>query len=206
MAGRWRLWLPVLILAAGVYAFLAVGRFLAREDPLEPADAIVVLAGTRVERPLEAVDLYLAHYAPRIVLSYGNLEDRAIRAVEQRGAHVLSDIDLLKAMMIDLGVPAEALITPSRGHDNTVEEARTMREIALAHGWRRIIVVSSTYHLRRVSMAFARTFRGSDVQILVHGSRYDPSTPDRWWRRRGDVRWLVSELPKVVAYAVGWGD
>jgi uncharacterized SAM-binding protein YcdF (DUF218 family) len=196
----------VLIGAVSVYAALGVGRFLAREDPIEPADAIVVLAGTRAERPLEAVDLYLAHYAPRIVLSYGNLEDQAIHAAEQRGAHVVSDVDQLKAMMIELGVPAEALIIPSRGHDNTADEARTMREIAQAHGWRRIIVVSSKYHLRRVSMAFGRTFRGSDVQILVHGSRYDPSTPDRWWHRRGDVRWLVSELPKVVAYAAGWGE
>jgi uncharacterized SAM-binding protein YcdF (DUF218 family) len=198
--------LSVLAVAAGVTVFFGVGRFLAREDPLQPADAIVVLAGTRVERPLEAVDLYLAHYAPRIVLSRGNLEDDAIHVVEARGATVVSDTDLLKTMMTELGVPAEALISPTRGHDNTAQEARTVREIALEEGWRRIIIVSSKYHLRRVSMAFGRTFRGTDVQILVHGSRYDPSTPERWWRRRGDVRWLMSELPKVAAYAAGLGE
>ena len=46
------------LLAGGVAALSQAGRFLAREDPLRPADVIFVLAGTRVERPLEAADLF----------------------------------------------------------------------------------------------------------------------------------------------------
>ena len=38
------------------------------EDPLAKADAIYVLGGTMYERPLEAVDLYKAGWAPTIVL------------------------------------------------------------------------------------------------------------------------------------------
>ena len=49
----------LLLTAAGaVWLLYYGGRYLQHEDPLQKADAIFVLAGTRLERPLEAVDLY----------------------------------------------------------------------------------------------------------------------------------------------------
>lgn len=50
------------------YALANLGRFMAAEDPLERADAIFVFAGSYIERPLEAADLYLDGYAPNIGL------------------------------------------------------------------------------------------------------------------------------------------
>ena len=52
--------LPVslVVVALGIYGFLHVGSFLAREDALQEADAILVLSGTPMRRPLEAADLY----------------------------------------------------------------------------------------------------------------------------------------------------
>jgi hypothetical protein len=44
------------------------GRFLQHEDPLQKSDAILVLAGARVERALEAVDLYKEGWAPLIIV------------------------------------------------------------------------------------------------------------------------------------------
>ena len=80
---------PVLILA--IFALSRLGSLLVVEDPLAKADAIFVLGGTRYERPLEAVDLYKAGWAPRITLmrqisDYGELElIEARRAVSARG-------------------------------------------------------------------------------------------------------------------------
>jgi hypothetical protein len=56
-----------------------------------------------------------------------------------------------------------------------------------------------------VAVATRRALRGTTVQVIVRGSRYDPATPDRWWQRRADIRWLASEVPKLVAYAAGAG-
>ena len=53
---------PILILA--IFALSRLGAFLVVQDPLEKADAIFVLGGTRYERPLEAVELYNAGWAP----------------------------------------------------------------------------------------------------------------------------------------------
>ena len=58
--------------AAAVLLFLPfAGRFFSAADPLQRGDAIVVLAGSRVDRWLEAVDLFKEGWAPRVVLSPG---------------------------------------------------------------------------------------------------------------------------------------
>ena len=197
--------IAALLIAAGVSAFVGVGRFLAREQPLEKADAIFVFAGTLAERPLEAADLFREGYAPRIVVTRATI-DQATFQLEKRGVRVPTQYDLTREVLLQLGVPAGVLVTPSFVHDNTGEEARTLRELALEHQWRRVILVSSKYHLRRVRLAARRALRGTDVEVVVRGSRYDDSLPDRWWTRRRDIRWVASEVPKLVAYALGFGS
>jgi uncharacterized SAM-binding protein YcdF (DUF218 family) len=191
------------VLAAGsVVGVRALGRFMSPEDPLVAADAIFVLAGTRIERPMEAADLYLEGYAPRILMTRDTGE-QAIAIAERRGVHVPSDFDLGRDAVVRLGVPEDALVMPARVHDNTAQEAETLRDVARQRGWHRVIVVSSTYHLRRVALACRRALRGSGVEIIVRGSRYDPAVPDQWWRRRSDIRWIASEVPRLVLYALG---
>jgi uncharacterized SAM-binding protein YcdF (DUF218 family) len=205
--GKFRriLFIVVLVLAAsGVFGCRALGRFMSPEDPLIKADAIFVLAGTRIERPMEAADLYLDGYAPRIVITRDTGEE-AMAIAERRGVAVPTDFDLVKQALLQLGVPEDALITPARIHDNTAQEAETLRNLAVQHGWHRVIVVSSKYHLRRVALACRRTLRGTPVEIIVRGSRYDPVNPGRWWEKRSDIRWIISEVPKLIGYALGVG-
>jgi uncharacterized SAM-binding protein YcdF (DUF218 family) len=192
----------LLLVAAGVYAFVHLGRWMAPEDPLQKADAIFVLAGTVADRPLEAADLYKEGYAPFILVTRDLPEAGAVIAAE-RGARVPAHSDLNREMLLTLGVPLSALIIPNRVHDNTAQEAETLRTVAVQHGWRRVIVVSSRYHLRRVSLAVHRALRGTNIQLVLRGTRYDAAAPDRWWTRRYDLRWLLSEVPKLLAYAAG---
>ena len=52
--------------AIGVLVFLPfAGRFLRQSDELQHADVIMVLGGARIERWLEAVDLYKEDGRPR---------------------------------------------------------------------------------------------------------------------------------------------
>lgn len=201
-----RILLPVafLVVALGVYEFLQLGPFLAKEDPLQQADAILVLSGTSMRRPLEAADLYLAGYAPRIVLTRQTREGGE-RALAARGIQILEDVTRTRDVFLQLGIPDEAVIVPARIHDSTAAEAITLRELARSHSWRRIILVSSKYHLRRTAFAFRRELRGTDVELLMRGTRYDGLEPSRWWRRRGDIREIIPEVPKLIAYLLGLG-
>ena len=204
-----RLWralvaLGVILLAVSAYALAGLGRFLAREDPLEKADAIVALAGSRMLRPLEAADLHREGWAPYIVLSYGPI-DPGLIALRERGIVLAPDEDQARDILVRAGTPANAFILLPRVHDNTAQEAETLRSLVETRGWRRVIVVSSKYHLRRAGFAFRRQLEGTGAQVIMHGSRYDDVNPDRWWASREDLRWILSEGTKFIAYGFGLG-
>ncbi len=199
-----RLAVAVFLLSASVLAvFLPfAGRYLVVHQPLERSDAIVVLAGSRVERWLGAVDIYRAGWAPRIVLSRGRMES-AERRLHDMGIRFPADADLASDAMVQMHVPAQAIVMLPDDLDNTAQEAAATRRLATASGWSRIIVVTSKYHSRRTAYAFAREFRGTPIRVSVQPTAYDPSVPSRWWSSRQDFRFVTSELQKLVAYHLG---
>jgi uncharacterized SAM-binding protein YcdF (DUF218 family) len=196
--------LSLLAVGCSVYGVFHLGSFLSREDPLQPADAILVLSGSSMARPLEAADLYLAGYAPRIVLSRDQ-RPIGMPALAERGILFVTGAARTHGVFLQLGIPNEAIIIPDRIHTNTAVEAVTLREMAADERWNRVIVVSSAYHLRRAAFAFRRELRGTDVQILMRRTRYEDFEPDQWWRQRRDIRAVVEELPRLAAYVFGLG-
>lgn len=194
----------IAVLGLGACGFVELGPFLAQEDPLQKADAIVVLSGTPMRRPLEGADLYLAGYSPRIVLSRDTPEGGAL-ALAERGIAFPHDVDRAREVLIQLGIPDDAIVIPQRIHDSTAAESVTLRELAQAHGWRRVIIVSSGYHLRRAAYAFRRELSGTGVEISMRATRYEEVEPDRWWRHRRDIREIVTEVPRLIAYVLGLG-
>ena len=195
------------ILAAAAF-FPFAGRFLVREDPLEPAQAIFVLAGSRVSRWLEAVELYREGRAPLVILSPGRLEHSEM-ALRERGIRLPTEGEIARDAMLQLDVPPDAVRVLPGSLDNTADEAAALHAF-----WRsapperrlsRIIVVTSRYHTRRTRFAFRREFADAPVVLLVRASRFDEAQPARWWRHRADVRFVTSELQKLVLYALGLG-
>ena len=198
--------LALFLLAVATTAWLMYygGRYLQHEDPLQKSDAIFVLAGTRAERPLEAIDLYKAGHAPIVVLSPGRPEPGEL-LLRQRGVRFPSEVELERDALVQSGIPSAAVIATSGYVDNTAQEANLLRAMVIAHGWRRVIVVTSKYHTRRSAFAFRRGLEGTGAEVLMRASRYDPSDPARWWRYRSDFRFGISEWQKLVAYRLGLG-
>ena len=191
--------------AAAVLLFLPfAGRFFSAADPLQRGDAIVVLAGSRVDRWLEAVDLFKEGWAPRVVLSPGPVSTLEVK-LRGEGLRLPREGDLARDAVLSLGVPADAVTVMPGGVDNTAAEAAALRRW-LPPGPHRVIVVTSTYHLRRAGYAFRREFAGTGTEIVMHGSRYTEARPTRWWSRRDDVRYLMNEMPKFLAYVLGLSE
>lgn len=198
--------IAALLAAVAVAAFLPfAGTYLVTEDPVQPSDVMFVLAGARAERWMESWDLFREGAAPRIVLSPGRLESGEER-LRELGIRYPGEADLARDALVQLGVPADAITILPASVDNTAQESAVLHAIALRSGWRRIIVITSRYHTRRTRFAFTRQFGGSGIDILVRGSRYDGAVPSRWWRRRGDARFVAFELQKLVAYRLGLGE
>lgn len=187
-----------------VFAIARAGRFLVEEDPLQHADAIAVLAGSVMDRPLAAVDLYKQGYAPIVVLTRDRPEFSVIE-LAQRGIMIPSKADAQRDALIKLGVPANAIVLPDRIHDNTAQEAQTFRALAMQHGWHRLIVVTSLYHTRRAAFAIRRELKGTGIDVEMHATEYEPLHPDRWWSTREDLRDVLDEGAKLIAYEFGLG-
>jgi uncharacterized SAM-binding protein YcdF (DUF218 family) len=189
----------------GFLCFLPfAGRFLVHQDPLAAADAILVLAGGRVDRWMEGLELYRERQAPLIVLSPGRL-DRAEIDLRARGIRWPTEAELARDANLQMGAAADVVRVMPGNLDNTAQEAEAFRQLVRETGWRRVIVVTSRYHTRRTRFAFRREFSGSSVDVIIRASRFDESDPPRWWRHRADIRFVVSELPKVLLYGLGLG-
>ena len=70
--GPLRLFLGLAVLVLMALGFVRLGTFFWRNDPLAHADVIHVLAGSRMERPLEAAMLYREGYSPLLLLLQWN--------------------------------------------------------------------------------------------------------------------------------------
>ena len=178
------------------------GHFLIINEPVRPADALVVLSGARVERWLEAVDLYKEGKARQIVLSSGIIEAAEIR-LRESGVRFPSSAELIRSAMVEMGIPDAAITIFPEAVDNTAHEAVVAHRIALERGWKSLIVVTSAYHTRRTRFAFRREMNGSGIDVQVAGTRYDEARPDEWWKHRADFRYVISELQKLAAYRLG---
>ena len=203
--GSLRYFLGFAVLALLALVFLRLGTFFWRSDPLEHADVIHVLAGSRMDRQMEAALLYKEGWAPLILFTQEAL-DQGERYLADRGHHVESGPERAKVLLVRFGVPASAFLLPPELHDNTAQEAATLRRLAIANRWRTVILVTSGYHTRRSGFAFERALRGTGVRLIVRPSRFDESQPERWWQSRSDVRWILSEGPKFSAYLLGLSE
>lgn len=195
----------VLALVCAIAVFLPfAGRYLVREDPLTHADAMFVLEGAHAERWMEAADLYKAGYAPIIALSPGRIEQAEV-ILRTRGIRYPTNQSLARDALVQMGVNASAIVLPDGSVDNTGQEAQMLRTLAAARGWRSVLVITSKYHCRRAAFAFRREFRDRSVSVSMRATRYDVSDPAHWWRHRGDTRYVVSELQKLLVYRLGVG-
>jgi uncharacterized SAM-binding protein YcdF (DUF218 family)/glycosyltransferase involved in cell wall biosynthesis len=124
------------------------------------ADAIVVLAGGvgesgrgaqgYQERVKKAVELYRAGRADSMIFSTG-------------WTYTFHEADLMEALALSLGVPAEAIILEKKAA-STVENVRFVTAILERHDWHRVLLVSSPYHMRRAILTFRR--QAPDIEVV----------------------------------------
>jgi len=174
------------------------GRFLVVSEVPQPADAIVVLSGSIPDRILEAVDLYQAGLAPRLILTKEGLLP-GLEALRAKGGNLPEHHEMNLSVAAQLGVPSEAITLITTPAWSTLTEAHAIVGYLQAQGLKRVLLVTSKAHTRRARMTY-RPLAAPDLEIIVCASRYDPFDPHTWWRRRPYVRRVVIEYIKLVNY------
>ncbi len=128
--------------------------------PPTKADAIVVFAGGvgesgragggAQERLRQAIDLYKGGYAPYLVFSSGYV-------------YSFREAESMRALAIDQGVPASVIVLEERA-TNTYQNVRFTNDILRDHRWRRILLVSSPYHMRRAVLVWRK--QAPDLEVV----------------------------------------
>ena len=162
MKGRSRkLALVIVLLVVVACCFLkqhvwnAYCSFLVVQDDLKKADVIIVLGGASGERTLQAVDLYKKGYAPRILMCGG------------KGVWRITWGEVMGDLAVERGVPRYAVIAEGSSR-TTIEEALNSKRVMEERGFKSAIVVSSPYHMRRVSLLFRKVFKGSGASLSFY--------------------------------------
>jgi len=135
------------------------------------ADAVVVLSGGLNARLDPALALMRRRVAPVLVVSgafHGTHWKKARRLC--RGAY---DVRY-------------RVLCPEPHPFSTQGEARMIARLARAHGWSRVVVVTSTFHLTRAKLLVRRCYAGRLWLVGTH-------VP--WWQYPGD---FASETGKLA--------
>ncbi len=173
----------IALLGAGFLGFVA-GIERHERTPTARTDAIVALTGG-AERIGNAIDLLEQGYARRLLIS--GVNERTSRAEIARlnpGQRALFEC------CVDLDYRARNTI------GNAIETRRWLRE----HGFRSVIVVTSSYHMPRTMLELDNALPG--LHKVPHAVISDGGDPTGWWRSPSLARLLASEYVKYLAARV----
>jgi uncharacterized SAM-binding protein YcdF (DUF218 family) len=200
-APRRPLWLPIAsaLIFLLLLAFLNVGRWLDREDPLEKTSAIAVLSGRMPDRALEAARLYNQGYAPEVWLSY-SVEPAG--TLQKYGVPYAGEETYDRLLLVHQGVPESAIRILDPPIVNTADEMRTFGVALSKLPDRRIILVTSKVHTRRTATLW-RLLSSKEGAAIVHGVSDDRFEPGRWWKNTRDAQDVVRELLGLLNAGAG---
>lgn len=183
--------LGAILLALVVLALvfiLGAGWFIAPQDKLEKADAIVVVSGGDTnKRTDEGVDLWKRGYAPKLFFS---------GAAADNGT---SNAAVMRQRASNAGVPADATIIEEKSR-TTRENAENLVTLFQAQGIKKAILVSSPYHTRRVKITFQKVF-GKGYIFTVHPAKDSRWAKSGWWKQPDTFYLTMSELWKTLYVA-----
>lgn len=193
-SGRILLIFVVAALLAALLCFLFIGRWLVVQDPLQKAQAIVVLSGRMPVRALEAAKLYREGYAPQVWLTHSSEPGATLASM---GISFAGEEVYNTQVLERQGVPASAIHLLPPPIVNTAGEIAVISSAMAAEKDDTVIIVTSQVHTRRVRILWKR-FAANRGRVIVRGASGDPFEPGRWWRDTSDALDVVRECLGIL--------
>ncbi len=178
----------------GLSLYLAPDDLVACQQPgsgnCQKADAIVVISGGDTQaRTSEAISLYKNGWAPLLIVSGA--------AADKSG---LSNAEAMKRQAVGQGVPTEVIIV-EESSETTKQNASEVATIVKQRGLKRIILVTSGYHMQRAKLEFSAQL--PDIKILSHPVASDKQWSFMWWLTPWGWWLALGELLRIGLFAIG---
>ena len=203
-------WLKISLIVVAILAVLgfltyrpllrAAGNYLILEEKPVPADAIVVLAGGDVSRPLEAMHLYKAGMAPWVVVTTEKVP-RVFELLKKDGIVLNQTYENYVKVIAGYGVPEDHVLRIEKYVSDTHDEMNAIAAFAKSRGWKRLLIVTSNFHTRRAKLT-ARFVLEPEIHATVVAATQDGFDPATWYKSQGDTRTFVIESEKLFTYTL----
>lgn len=199
-------------LGVALLAFLSAGEVYDYQDSVDgvhlpKVDAIVVLAGGR-GRIAAAGDLWFRYAEPVLALGKVKKElsaaDKTIPLLYVSGMGPQANWGVfsrqLRPGVRDLIRPEQVFLETAS--TNTEENALFFKNNASSHNWKKILLVTSRYHMKRATLIFEKTLIGSvlPIQIETLSIIQDPYEPGEWRTAFTGIKVTMTEYFKWLIY------
>ncbi|MDY6951964.1 MAG: hypothetical protein SWE60_10655 [Thermodesulfobacteriota bacterium] len=178
-----------------------VGRFLAKNDPLETCDVIFAPASRADTNFLYAVRLLKEGWGDRLVATAPKLSPMTKRFQETYGLSRCSWTSILKQVFQKEGFPLEKL-TILEGSLSSFTDCQLLHGHWRKHPFQSVIVVTDGPHARRVRMAMDKVFGEGEAKILSCPSFPETPIEDFFAENDDYVLFVFEEYMKIAAYTV----
>ncbi len=190
------------ILAFLAISIIVISKFLGPDDlakcsrgpsiekGCQAADVIVAVSGgDTTARTVEAIKLYQAGWAPKLVFS-GAAHDK----------NSPSNAAVMRGIALASGVPDEAISIDEYGR-TTKQNAEETADLLESEGITSMILVTSSYHQRRTNLEFQKRFEA--VEIRNHPVSQDNQWSLWWWMT--PVGWYLAlgEIARIILFYIG---
>jgi len=175
----------IMLLFFSPFFLKKLAKGLISTDSLKKADAVVVLSGDSGFRILKAIDLYHAGYANKMIIS-GN------KIYNTSHPQLMSQLAQLKL------VPYQDIFLEENSL-STWDHPRYIEPILNQQNIKKIMVVTSYFHTRRVRHIFNQYYQGKNVSIVVVGA-YDGIDYNYWWKDHNMTEAILIEWAKTIWY------
>jgi hypothetical protein len=172
----------------------AAGWTLVVNEPVAPADVIVLSIASGGAGALEAADLVQSGISKRVAV----FEDPPSGEDYEFIRRGLPYEDLAATQIRQLASLGVTNVVRISRVDGTESEGRVLPQWCDEHHLRSIVVVATKDHSRRLRRVLDRDMKGHPTQVTVQAASYSSFDPDRWWETRDGIRTAIVELQKLL--------
>jgi uncharacterized SAM-binding protein YcdF (DUF218 family) len=189
---------PFCCLLAACWAFrapllTAIAKAWVVNDPLQKADAIIILGGRPGLRAPAAARLFHEGIAPRIVYM-------DVKHPEPELGPTLSEGEVTHRLLLSNNVPETALTMLGANIATTYDESCNVRAWLASNSAKCILIPTDLSHTRRARWIFRRQLKGAHTEVRILALVPGSYGITNWWLNESGLIAFQNEWMKSIFY------